>query len=734
MILISWNCRGLGNPRAVRDLCQMVKEKRPDFLFLMETRSNKQRMEGLRVRLGFEGLFVVNSVGKSGGLALFWKEVELLEIQNYTRRHINAVVKNSERGVIWKLTCMYGHPVWNKRHESWNLLSHLQSYSPQAWMCIGDFNEIVDQTEKCGGVMRRESQMDLFRKVLDECSLSDLGYSGSRFTWSNRQQDGSVIQERLDRGVANSEWCMLHDSWEVEVLAARTSDHNPIMLRTGVQASERCFSAKNFKFEAKWLLDEECSTVIKEAWSKEGEGATNMGNVRQKLNSCQRKLMCWSSRKFGSADKLIKEKTKLLAQLQQNERGDRWEEIKRVQAEIDFILEQEDVKWKQRGKQNWYLNGDRNTPFFHAWASHRRKVNRIEKIRDEEGMVWDKQEEIGMAFARFYQKLFSTGGSTGSDECLAGLRTKVTPEMNANLLKNFTMVEVEMALKQMHPLKSPGPDGFSACFYQSNWATVQMEVCKAVLGFLNHGEFDDELNFTYIALIPKTKKPTAVTEYRPISLCNVMYKLISKVLANRLKKILPEIISPNQSAFIPGRLITDNILVAFEALHTMDRKMKGREGFMALKLDMSKAYDRVEWVFLENVMRKLGFAPRWIQMMMTCVRTVTYAVLIHGKPHGQIKPTRGIRQGDPLSPYLFLLCAEGLSSLLNLAEEENWVTGLPITRGGTRINHLFFAGFSTKCDFRQLMTKVSLMFSNVNPIIKSHKITINYLIHEEKMR
>jgi hypothetical protein len=240
-------------------------------------------------------------------------------------------------------------------------------------------------------------------------------------------------------------------------------------------------------------------------------------------------------------------------------------------------------------------------------------------------------------------------------------------------------------------LKSPSLDGFAACFYQQSWGLVREEVCNAVLSFLNDGDFDSSINKTFIALIPKIKNPPCITEYRPISLCNVLYKLIAKVLANRLKKVLPIIISPTQSAFISGRLIIDNILIAFEALHSMDARMKGRKGFMALKLDMSKAYDRVEWDFLEAVMRKLGFAERWITLAMTCVRTVSYSVLINGHPHGNISPTRGIRQGDPLSPYFFLLCGEGLSTLLNRAENEGRIMGLPITRGGTRFNHLFFA-------------------------------------------
>ena len=173
------------------------------------------------------------------------------------------------------------------------------------------------------------------------------------------------------------------------------------------------------------------------------------------------------------------------------------------------------------------------------------------------------------------------------------------------------------------------------------------DVTSIVLNALNSGIVHESLNSTFISLIP-------------INLCNVIYKLISKMLVNRLKLVLPNIVSDSQSAFLSGRLITDNMLVAFETLHYLKRKTQGKLGYMALKLDMSKAYDRVEWIFLEKVMKHLRFADNLIKIIMSCMSSVSYVVLLNGQPVGNIKPTKGLRQGDPLSPYIFLLCALGL--------------------------------------------------------------------------
>ena len=177
-----------------------------------------------------------------------------------------------------------------------------------------------------------------------------------------------------------------------------------------------------------------------------------------------------------------------------------------------------------------------------------------------------------------------------------------------------------------------------------------------------------KINYTHVTLIPKVKDATLMTQLRPISLCNVLYKIVAKVLTNRLKTILPRVISPTQSAFVPGRLISDNYLVAAEVAHYMHKRSSRANGLMAVKLDISKAYDRVEWKFLEAMMLRMGFSDRWIRTVMLCITTVTYSFKLNGAPVGYMCLERGIRQGDPLSPYLFVMCAVGLSALLTKAE------------------------------------------------------------------
>ena len=275
-------------------------------------------------------------------------------------------------------------------------------------------------------------------------------------------------------------------------------------------------------------------------------------------------------------------------------------DMKETQMELNCWNEKQDAMWLQRSRINWYQVGDRNTGFFHAKALARKLKYHIEGLLNKNDCWHEDEEKIGELVVNYYEKLFSTTHPTEFSELLQALQPKVTVEMNRMLGKVFTEDEVRRAKKQMYPLKAPGPDSMPPLFYQHFWPNIGEVVTKTILDFLNNGLSPPNFNETHIVLIPKIKEPKRVSDYRPISLCNMVFRITSKVIANRLKKILPSIISDTQSAFVHGSLITDNVLVAFEAMHHIIQKRSGQKGEIALKLDMSTTYDRVEWVCLEK--------------------------------------------------------------------------------------------------------------------------------------
>ncbi|KAA3475259.1 reverse transcriptase [Gossypium australe] len=243
----------------------------------------------------------------------------------------------------------------------------------------------------------------------------------------------------------------------------------------------------------------------------------------------------------------------------------------------------------------------------------------------------------------------------------------------------------------MSPLKALGIDGFPALFFQKYWDIVGSDISRYCLAILK-GEINmDEINKTHIVLIPKIDKPKNLSQFRPISLCNVIYKIIAKVVVNRMSLALGHCIDEAQGAFIAGRQISDNTLIAYEILHSLKTRKYCKQENFALKLDMSKAYDRVEWDFLAGMMASLGFCQEWIILIMRCVCSVSYTMGINEGISDIFTPLRGLRQGDPFSPYLFLICAEGLLTLLNEAKQKRLMIGAPLGRERFSINHFIFA-------------------------------------------
>ena len=316
MIPLSWNCRGLGNPRSVRALHIMVQRWKPDIVFLMETKSKVNRMEKIKNRIGFANGLIVPSRGRSGGLALFWNRGINLEIKSYSGNHIDAFVWETNNSSTWRITGFYGHPETHKRYDSWRLLSFLHSQYQLPWLCLGDFNEILSMHEKSGGPVRSQHQMDGFRNIINFCGFSDLGYCGIDFTWCNMQDGEDRIQLRLDRALATHEWIVKFLGMRVFHLVDSTSDHCALLLNSS--PPHKLTRSKRFHFEAIWTKNRECKEIIDSSWGVGSDLSTPEG-LMENLNLCASALSSWSSSVYGHIPKKIQSKRNALSSLMQQD-------------------------------------------------------------------------------------------------------------------------------------------------------------------------------------------------------------------------------------------------------------------------------------------------------------------------------------------------------------------------------------------------------------------------------
>lgn len=317
-------------------------------------------------------------------------------------------------------------------------------------------------------------------------------------------------------------------------------------------------------------------------------------------------------------------------------------------------------KWRQRSRCLWLTEGDRNTRFFHAMASSRHRRNLVLSIEDNGTIITD-QLEIRQVFARSMQGVLGTTSQVTPFDATALYQS----HMDLNSLQQpFTMIEIQAAVHQLANNKASGPDGLPNEFLKTYWNELKPEVYAIMQKFFSHQLDLRPYNEATIVMVPKTEIPVSTSDFRPISVLNLIPKLISKILSNRLRPVLSDLISINQTAFIQGRQILENFVTTRELLHHVSIR---KTPAIFAKVDFKKAFDMIEWNFLESVMTARSFPARWISWIRHIWETSSSRLCINGECSEPFPHRRGLRQGDPLSPMLFDIAVDVFQQMIRVA-------------------------------------------------------------------
>lgn len=311
MTILSWNCRGVAATATMNELRELCKHHQPVVLFLMETKAPKERIRKIQQSLKFQASFCVESRGLSGGLALFWNDNISVQILNATPNYIHTSLCYKQGGGFFDCTFVYGHPQYQQRRNFWPVLAGFQPNRDSPWCSIGDFNEMLVQSEKSGLGPFNQGRADLFKDFLNSTGLMELDQKGCKFTWASNPRSGVIVREKLDRALGNWPWRRCFPHAVITALPMVSSDHSPLIFHPMPKSR----SGKSFKFEAFWDAHPDCNRVVQDGWHESEVCEDSWSNLQGKLKSCKNSLVRWQKKVFRRADEqivLLKDKLKLL--------------------------------------------------------------------------------------------------------------------------------------------------------------------------------------------------------------------------------------------------------------------------------------------------------------------------------------------------------------------------------------------------------------------------------------
>lgn len=378
--------------------------------------------------------------------------------------------------------------------------------------------------------------------------------------------------------------------------------------------------------------------------------------MAEKLRRLQQKLKKWNWEIFGDVRKNLEETRGKIERLeiasQNNCTDTEIQELSKLKEEFAKMLRWEADILFQKTREKWLKEGDRNTKYFHAIIKDRRRKNTL-KLTQADGRVISDNKEIIEGAVEYFRDIFSASPYCLHGDLFQNYPTRASEVMNRDLEAIPTTQEIWDSIQSLSPDSAPGPDGFTGHFFRGCWDIIQADVVEMVKGFFLGDHLNKFIKSTLLILIPKVENPATFNDLRPISLSSFASKIVSKILANRFASILPQIIDEEQFGFVKGRQIHESVALAQELVGDIDRKIEG--GNIILKVDMAKAYDRLEWRFLFRALRAIGFSEVVLDLVYRVISDINYRLSINGESSQEFRSTRGVRQGDPLSPLLFIM-------------------------------------------------------------------------------
>ncbi|CAL5438187.1 unnamed protein product [Camellia sinensis] len=685
MKIFSWNVRGLGRTAKRSKIKKIVMERQVDIALFQETKKAELTEEDVRTvwvrgKMEYMG---VDADGSAGGLLCIW-DPDIFQLKDCcsSRRFIilSGTLFNHFHCVILNI---YAPNDVGSRGNLWKCLLKLKEEFPNPWLLGGDFNEIRQIGER-KGCSRRDRGMKDFNEFIDKCEVSEVPLLGRRFTWCN-----SSLGEkwsRIDRIFVDPKWIEVFN-FKLWGLPRLVSDHCPLLL----MEDERDWGPKPFRVLNAWFLHKDFRKFWELHWKEPSVVGWAGFILFQKLKILKGSLRSWNVEVFGNVQNKLKAAEVELHNfdiLAEDRELDGAEKARRSEARIEMwrLSRMVEWLWLQKSRLTWAMKGDKNTRYFHVVAKGRTVRNEINSILDGEVMVEDPGSVKRKVFDHF-KKQYTEDWS--SRPVLGGCFSTVIGRGRSGWLESdFSVAEIKSAVMDCDGNKAPGPDGFNLLCYQKFWKIMKGEVVQFVKEFQTNGKLVKGINSSFITLIPKKENPIGLSDYRPISLVSSIYKILAKLLATRLKSVLPHIISESQSAFLSGRNILDGVLIANEVV---DGWKKAKNKGLLIQLDFEKAFDSINWGFLFSMLSNFGFGEKWIKWIKECVITVRLSVLVNGSPTEEFSPQRGLRQGDPLSPLLFNLAAEGLHKLLSRASQLDLIKGVKVGHNSVLLTHLQFA-------------------------------------------